>query len=587
MLSTSKKTPWLAALVCSTLFLNACDRLSKNTSGGHGSHGAHGGHGGHGHGSEEEGKTAVITVWGERFEAFIEHDFLVINQPTKFITHISDLVTFKPRTEGSITFVMQFGKDSPIRQKVDEVARAGIYLPMIKFPKIGTWKVHIEVPLDGKTYLLKLPDTTVFEDDQAVKNAPDPLEIEGVSYLKEQQWKIGTSANLVTKRTLSERLRVSAVVAAPLKSRAYVTAPISGELLAPESGSIPSVGTTVQAGQVLARIRPTISLADHIQIAGQRLDVESTKLQMTTANTQLKTLVADLDIRLAQAESQKEQAEIAKKFATQKMARDESLFKQNAKSKRELEESRFKLNKALSEVKVAENLINRLREVQGKLSQLKVTNTAGSLQVKTHIPVFELKAPISGVISKRHGVVGEFLKASNPVFSILDPKEVVLKVKVPETQIHRLGKSREAFFQRPGENRVFHPVLKEGGRFLHSGLEVEGLSRVIPLIYKCPNKDKKLRIGMTLTVFLETHRSDDVIAAPDTAIVEEDGQAIAFVHISGETYEKRELTLGIRSGNWVEIKSGLNLNDRVVTKGAYNIRLASLSTALPAHGHAH
>ena len=44
---------------------------------------------------------------------------------------------------------------------------------------------------------------------------------------------------------------------------------------------------------------------------------------------------------------------------------------------------------------------------------------------------------------------------------------------------------------------------------------------------------------------------------------------------------------GIRDANQVEICNGLAAGDRVANKGAYTIRLSTLSSAIPAHGHAH
>ncbi|MFN7142023.1 MAG: efflux RND transporter periplasmic adaptor subunit, partial [Limisphaerales bacterium] len=77
------------------------------------------------------------------------------------------------------------------------------------------------------------------------------------------------------------------------------------------------------------------------------------------------------------------------------------------------------------------------------------------------------------------------------------------------------------------------------------------------------------------------------ISIPESAIVEEEGRPIAFVQLSGETFEKRDLTLGIRGGGRVQVLEGIEEGERVVSRGAYAIRLASVSNVIPAHGHAH
>jgi multidrug efflux pump subunit AcrA (membrane-fusion protein) len=74
---------------------------------------------------------------------------------------------------------------------------------------------------------------------------------------------------------------------------------------------------------------------------------------------------------------------------------------------------------------------------------------------------------------------------------------------------------------------------------------------------------------------------------PATAIVDDAGRPIVFVQREGETFERRAVTLGPRSGDVVQVTEGLEPGDRVVTRGAYLVRLASLSNSVPAHGHVH
>ena len=57
--------------------------------------------------------------------------------------------------------------------------------------------------------------------------------------------------------------------------------------------------------------------------------------------------------------------------------------------------------------------------------------------------------------------------------------------------------------------------------------------------------------------------------------------------VEGEAFERRPLRLGIRSHGWVEVLDGVAAGERVATKGAYEVKLASASGSVPAHGHAH
>ena len=94
---------------------------------------------GHAHGSGQ-----AITVWGDRFEVFIEHPPIVAETPAEFVTHVSDLVTFEPRREGPVTFVAKRGAEAPVTHVEPTPASNGIYLPDLIFPRAGTWAAGCE-----------------------------------------------------------------------------------------------------------------------------------------------------------------------------------------------------------------------------------------------------------------------------------------------------------------------------------------------------------------------------------------------------------------------------------------------------------
>lgn len=69
--------------------------------------------------------------------------------------------------------------------------------------------------------------------------------------------------------------------------------------------------------------------------------------------------------------------------------------------------------------------------------------------------------------------------------------------------------------------------------------------------------------------------------------VEEQGLYFVYLQLDEEGYKKQEVTLGASNGKKVQILTGLKAGDRVVTKGAYQVKLASASNAIPAHSHEH
>ena len=74
---------------------------------------------------------------------------------------------------------------------------------------------------------------------------------------------------------------------------------------------------------------------------------------------------------------------------------------------------------------------------------------------------------------------------------------------------------------------------------------------------------------------------------PESALLEDYGNYSVMVQLSGESFERRSITIGKRNGENVEVLKGLEAGDVVVTTGAYQVKMASMSGTTPAHGHEH
>jgi hypothetical protein len=77
------------------------------------------------------------------------------------------------------------------------------------------------------------------------------------------------------------------------------------------------------------------------------------------------------------------------------------------------------------------------------------------------------------------------------------------------------------------------------------------------------------------------------VVIPTSAVLDDNGRPIVFVQVEGETFERRDVVLGGRDGELTLVRSGVAPGERVVNGAAYQVRLASLSTAVPEHGHEH
>ncbi len=97
----------------------------------------------------------------------------------------------------------------------------------------------------------------------------------------------------------------------------------------------------------------------------------------------------------------------------------------------------------------------------------------------------------------------------------------------------------------------------------------------------------QLRAGQAAELLLELGEVDAAVTLPEEAIVMDQGQPTAWVMLTGEEFQKRVLRLGLRDGGRVEVLEGVAAGEHVATRGAADIRLASLSPASFGAGHAH
>ena len=99
---------------------------------------------------------------------------------------------------------------------------------------------------------------------------------------------------------------------------------------------------------------------------------------------------------------------------------------------------------------------------------------------------------------------------------------------------------------------------------------VDADSRTVAVRYEIPNPEHQLRIGLFVDVGIETAQTNETLAIPESALVDEDGRPTVYVQVDGESFQKRDVELGIRDGDFVEVKQGLQ--DRRTCGGERGLR---------------
>lgn len=199
-----------------------------------------------------------------------------------------------------------------------------------------------------------------------------------------------------------------------------------------------------------------------------------------------------------------------------------------------------------------------------------------------------LTSPINGSIVQVYSSPGAHALRGEPLFHIVDLARLWLEVQVPEADLAPLGRPSGAWFRIEGSERIV--TIQNGvngARLVSFGGTVDPRTRTVPLVFEFNNRHPDLRLGQSIPAYVYAGKAAQAVAVPDTALVTESGQEVVYVLVDGEHFERRAIEAGIRDGGFVEVRRGLKAGERVVTRGAYLVRLAATTPANAGEGHVH
>jgi len=177
--------------------------------------------------------------------------------------------------------------------------------------------------------------------------------------------------------------------------------------------------------------------------------------------------------------------------------------------------------------------------------------------------LFSLTSPIDGVVVERTATIGATVGADASVFKIIDISSVWIAANVFEKDLSRVKLGQGA--------RVSVPAVPDtvfSGKVIFISSVVDPETRTVKVRTEVPNRDGKLKPDMFANVQIVTDVDRSTISVPQSAVLSDNGQSIIFVANAGG-YEKRVVTVGIQSGDRVEIRDGVKAGEKVVVKGNY------------------
>lgn len=196
-----------------------------------------------------------------------------------------------------------------------------------------------------------------------------------------------------------------------------------------------------------------------------------------------------------------------------------------------------------------------------------------------------VKATSTGFLKECLVKDGDYVSVGDPLMVITRNQHLHLRAEVPARYYASLGQIKTAKFRTQYSDKVFD-LSQMHGELLSSGKSAVSTSSYVPVTFQLDNHGEIVP-GSYAEVFLVTGKRENVLSIPTSALTEEQGVYYVYLQEDEHTYHKQEVTLGSTDGELTEILSGLDGGERVVTRGAINVKLASASNAIPAHTHSH
>ena len=516
---------------------------ARRCSHGHGD-GAHGGPDGHGehdqstgggrpHGDHGPGRGNLsVTEHTRRTELFMKYGPLIAGKPAVFIARLT--VTgplFKPVRAGSLRISFHRGGREIALPISSRPTRTGVFRVAGKAPAAGTYELRLRVDSPQVKDRIVMAKVVVYPDLERAKAAAVREKEGGIKFTKEKQWRIPFSSLETDIRTMKSGLDLDGRVVPLPSGHAVVTAPAPG--------MIRRVSPLLRKGTRVAR--------------GQRLLSIEGAMPTDLSRRALALAVESRRARLSQALARVEQ--VRRKVAA------------GAIGSTELKRARSRAGWWWARVKAPELRARAYRR-----------GTRGQRQPGRTVRV---SAPLSGVVVSSNSRPGMTVTRGQRLFELVQLFRVVVEARLREGMSHKASAIRGGWTRGPDGNRM------ELGKPSAVGARIEPTTATLPVLFTVRNKHR-WRSGQLLLVRVDLG-SREALAVPRTALLDDGGRPVVLVQETGESFSRRRVTTGIRDRGWVEVRSGLKVGERVVSRGGHDILLdwKLKQGGAVDHGHAH
>ena len=335
---------------------------------------------------------------------------------------------------------------------------------------------------------------------------------------------------------------------------------VTSKLSSPVKRVLVNRGDHVRAGQLLVELEAADLTAAENESQQQYQQSQAAYQTLTGA-----TVLDDKTRAQADLTSAQQTFDAARKVYENRVA----LQKEGALAEKLVLDAKVSMVQAQSQLEMAERRLQTLNQVSQRES---IKSAAAQMAAaKAHYEnaavetgYAQVRSPISGVVADRPVYPGEMPPSGSPLVSIVDISRIVARANVPVKEASAIKVGRPA--------RIGGPDGDLAGRVTVVSPSTDPGSTTVEVWVEAPNPGERLKPGATVHVAIIAETIQNTLVVPASALLnfDEGGQKVMVV-TGGNIARERRISVGVRQGDRVQIVSGLQPGEQVVTSGGLGL----------------
>ena len=232
-------------------------------------------------------------------------------------------------------------------------------------------------------------------------------------------------------------------------------------------------------------------------------------------------------------------------------------------------EAKLAYQKQEGQLRRKAELFNRQLLAKEEYEDLKINVEQSKIRwerARLSLDYARVRAPVSGVISKRSVKLGDRIGASTKLYEMVNLSRLIAYVHVPGQGMHNLAVGQPALVTTD-----FLPGTNFQGKILRISPVVDPGSGTFKVTLELKSKNRLLRPGMFINAHIVTATHPRAVLVPKRAVVYDDGMPHVFV-VSDSTVNKIRFEMGFDDTEFVEVLAGVKKGDQIVVVGQNGLK---------------